>query len=109
MQSHIAWITAALCALGLALGAGKVVSAQSPADEIGPPPGVAASAWIEISPRFGFVVQGQGRDRPHSSLDGYFLIRRQGRWWHIAAPRGGVSPVGSFLSSPQSSPIRRTG
>jgi hypothetical protein len=61
------------------------------------PPGVAASAWVPINSRMGFVVQ-QRATAPQQripTVQGYFVVKRNGSWWRLdAVPVGGVFHTG---------------
>lgn len=52
------------------------------------PPGLSAQNWIAIGDDAGFVVttgEFQGSVRATGTLQGYFMVRRAGVWFRVAA------------------------
>lgn len=64
------------------------------------PPGVSPDHWIPISGAFGIVIVGADPPLPNQprgtiprSLEGYFVVRHAGQWWHLRATAAGIVPL----------------
>ena len=54
--------------------------------DAGRPGGIAADAWIPLSPDAGFVVIGgdrSGKAATGATVNGYLMARRDGRWLRL--------------------------
>jgi hypothetical protein len=83
-----------LASVLLAVCSVLILSSAGGADVPDRPDGVAENAWISINYGLGLVVE---RERPPArtgtdlrgvpTVEGYFAVKRQGRWWRLEASR----------------------
>jgi hypothetical protein len=80
-------------ALGTMIVGPSTWAAKAPQSAPARPPGIAASAWVPINSRMGFVVQ-QRATVPQQripTVQGFFVVKENGTWWRLdAVPVGGV-------------------
>jgi hypothetical protein len=72
------WVAAVLCAL-------TAIPIVRSANELARPPGVAAADWMVITDHLGFVIEHQRAGARENSLEGHFMVRRDGDWWRLDA------------------------